>query len=95
MASRSQRIHDKLQAAFHPVELRVVDESARHARHTARQSLPEGETHYQITMISDAFAGVSRLARSRAVHDALAEEFASGMHALTLTLTAPEERRSA
>jgi stress-induced morphogen len=47
-------------------------------------------------MVSVAFKGVSRVARSRAVHTALASEFgpaeAGGMHALALTLRTPEEQ---
>jgi BolA protein len=42
-------------------------------------------------VVSPAFRGLSRVARSRAVHDALAAEFASGLHALALTLRTPEE----
>jgi len=41
--------------------------------------------------VSDAFRGMSRVARSRAVHAALAAEFAGGMHALALRLRTPEE----
>jgi BolA protein len=43
-------------------------------------------------MVSTAFAGQSRVARSRAVHDALAAEFANGLHALALRLRTPEEQ---
>jgi BolA protein len=42
-------------------------------------------------MVSAAFAGVSRVARSRAVHEALAGEFSTGLHALALRLQSPEE----
>jgi BolA protein len=34
---------------------------------------------------------MGRVARSRAVHAALAAEFAGGMHALSLVLRTPEE----
>jgi BolA protein len=46
-------------------------------------------------MVAEAFQGQGRVARSRAVHTALAAEFgaveAGGMHALALTLRTPEE----
>ena len=42
-------------------------------------------------MVADCFTGMSRVARGRAVNEALAEEFASGLHALSLTLRAPGE----
>jgi len=38
---------------------------------------------------------MNRLARSRAVHAALATEFSDGMHALALTLRTPEEQAKA
>jgi stress-induced morphogen len=45
--------------------------------------------------VSAAFQGVSRVSRSRAVHQALATEFGpaeqGGMHALALTLRTPQE----
>ena len=43
-------------------------------------------------LVSAGFAGVNRVSRSRAVHEALAGECASGMHALALTLRTPEEQ---
>ena len=95
MASRYTRIRDKLQAAFHPVALEVTDESARHAGHAARDGLPAGETHYHVSMVSAAFNGVGRVARSRAVHAALDEEFRSGLHALSLSLSAPADQQRA
>ncbi len=91
MTNRYERIHDLLESAFAPVTLEIVDESSKHASHAARNGLEAGETHYRVLMVSQALAGQSRVARSRAVHDALADEFKSGLHALSLTLRTPEE----
>ncbi|MFC7543482.1 BolA family protein [Siccirubricoccus deserti] len=49
------------------------------------------ETHYSVQVVSPAFAGQSRLTRSRAVHAVLAAEFGGGLHALSLRLLTPEE----
>lgn len=87
--NRADRIRAALEAAFAPAEVAVTDDSARHAGHAGAR--PGGETHYSVTVVSRAFAGQSRLARSRAVHAALAEEFAGGLHALGLRLLTPEE----
>jgi BolA protein len=87
--SRAARLEAVLTKAFSPTLLRVVDDSARHAGHAGAQ--PGGETHYQVLLVSAAFRGINRLARSRAVHAALAAEFAGGLHALSLTLRTPEE----
>ena len=89
MQTRAERIETRLRAAFAPVLLAVSDDSAHHAGHAGAR--PEGETHYHVLIVADAFRGQSRVARSRAVHAALAAEFAEGMHALALTLRTPEE----
>jgi BolA protein len=46
-------------------------------------------------MVSEAFAGLSRVARQRLVYHALGEEFDTGLHALSLDLKTPEEAGSA
>ena len=89
MTSRADRIRTALEAAFAPAQVTVDDDSHRHAGHAGAR--PQGETHYTVAVISPAFAGQSRVARSRAVHDALAAEFADGLHALALRLATPEE----
>lgn len=91
MTSRAERIKTTLDSAFSPVLLDIKDESHRHAKHAARQDLPAGETHYRIEMVSAAFTGQSRLARQRAVNEALAAEFSSGLHALSMTLRTPQD----
>jgi stress-induced morphogen len=92
MQSRAARLEAVLTQAFSPTLLRVVDDSAQHAGHAGAQ--PGGETHYSVLLVSAAFHGMNRLARSRAVHAALATEFSGGMHALSLTLRTPEEAKS-
>jgi BolA protein len=89
LQSRAARLEEVLSRAFAPRLMRVVDDSARHAGHAGAQ--PGGETHYDVLLVSEAFRGQSRVARSRAVHAVLAAEFAGGMHALSLTLRTPEE----
>jgi BolA family transcriptional regulator, general stress-responsive regulator len=89
MQTRAERIRDALQAAFPPAEVRVQDDSHRHAGHAGAR--PEGETHYSVRVVSPAFAGMGRVARSRAAHAALEREFGTGLHALALRLLTPEE----
>jgi stress-induced morphogen len=91
--TRTGRITATLTQAFAPTVLQVQDDSARHAGHSGAQA--GGQSHYNVLLVSAAFQGVSRVARSRAVHAALAAEFGpaeqGGMHALALTLRTPEE----
>lgn len=90
---RADRMRVLLTAAFTPTVLQVTDDSAHHAGH--RGAAAGGQTHYSILLVSAAFSGLSRVARSRAVHETLAAEFAGGLHALALRLRTPEEQARA
>ena len=70
--------------AFAPVRLDVIDESAQHAGHAgAREG---GQSHFYVQIAAPAFAGLSRVARQRAVNTVLAEELAGPVHALRMTV---------
>ena len=88
----AQTIERKLTARFAPLRLEVVDESHRHEGHAGAQ--PGGETHFNVTLVSPVFAGMSRVARQRLVYETLAEELRGGVHALALATLAPDEARS-
>ena len=82
-------IRDKLTTAFEPIRLEIVDESDRHAGHSgAREG---GESHFNVTIESNAFSGTPRVARQRMVYQALAEELAGPVHALSVKALAPGE----
>jgi BolA protein len=86
-------IRDKLTAVFAPVMLEISDESARHAGHggATRSDGSQGETHFNVRIVSAAFEGISRVERQRRVYAALKDELAGPVHALSLTLLAPRE----
>ena len=86
-------IREKLTTAFTPLALEVEDQSARHAGHAGatRTDGSRGETHFHVRLVSAAFQGVSRVERQRRVHAALKDELAGPVHALSLTLLAPQE----
>ncbi len=85
-------IERKLTERFAPTRLEIIDESHRHAGHAGAQ--PGGETHFSVTLVSAAFAGLGRVARQRLVYETLAEELAGCVHALALTTLAPADDRS-
>jgi BolA protein len=85
----AETMRKKLEAAFAPVALEVIDESEKHRGHGGWRE--GGETHFHVRLVSAAFEGESRVARSRAVHRALAEELAERVHALALDLKTPGE----
>ena len=87
--SVAETMRDKLTERFKPVRLDIIDDSQRHAGHAGAQ--PGGETHFDVTIVSDEFAGLGRVARQRLVYETLAEEIAGGVHALALRTLAPEE----
>jgi BolA protein len=94
--NRADRLRAALNAAFKPEVLRVTDDSGQHAGHVGALG-GGGQTHFSVLLVSDFFQGMSRVARSRAVHTALSGEFGAvdegGMHALALTLRTPKEHR--
>jgi BolA protein len=71
-----------------PIEISIADESAMHAGHAGAAS---GGGHYRMTLVSAAFAGQPRVKRHRLVYDALADLMQREVHALAMTLLAPDE----
>ena len=82
-------IREKLQRAFTPQVLEVVNESHLHASHAS--SPGTGESHFRVVVIADAFQGKSRLDRHRMVNAVLEEELAGRVHALAIKAMTPEE----
>ena len=80
--SVAQDIERKLNEAFSPTSLKVIDESHLHAGHVGAR--PEGETHFRVEVVSAAFADCSRVDRQRIVYDTLREELAGPVHALSV-----------
>ena len=80
--SMADRIRSKLEAAFAPDLLEVIDESESHRGHGGWRE--GGETHFRVRIRAAAFDGLSRVAQHRAINAALAEEMAGPVHALAL-----------
>ena len=76
----------KLSAKFAPTHLEVIDESSRHQGHAG--SRPEGETHFRVRIASPHLDDMNRVAQHRAINETLAEELASGVHALAIEVKA-------
>ncbi|KZD12313.1 BolA family protein [Oceanibaculum pacificum] len=82
-------MRSKLEQAFTPALLEIVDESHRHVGHAGHSGA--GESHFQIRIVAPAFEGKSRVERQRLVYGVLAEELAGPVHALALTVRTPAE----
>lgn len=85
---RIERIRQALEQAFQPSLLDVVDDSHRHAGHAGTR---DGRGHFDVTIVSQAFAGLAPLARHRAVYAALGEMMTTDIHALSIHASGPGE----
>ena len=85
--SKADEIRAKLEAALIPSALDVVDDSESHRGHGGYQE--GGESHYNLRIRAEVFAGKSRIARHRMVHAALGPELIGRIHALALDLNVP------
>jgi BolA family transcriptional regulator, general stress-responsive regulator len=85
MTTTQQTIQQKLQDAFSPIHLEVINESHMH-------SVPEGsESHFKVVLVSDAFEGEKLIGRHRQVNAVLKEELQGGIHALALHTLTPQD----
>ena len=73
------QIRERLQAAFAPTELDVVDEGHKHAGHAG-----EGKGHFHVRIVSTAFAGQLPIKRHRMIYAALDGLMDRGIHALSI-----------
>ena len=89
MGAVADTIAAKLPTAFSPSRLEVVDDSDRHHGHAGHRE--GGESHFNLKIEAQAFAGKGRVVRQRLIHQVLAEELAGPVHALSIVATAPGE----
>ena len=82
-----QRISVKLKDAFAPEHLDVIDESHQHAGHAGAR--PDGESHFRVKIVAEAFRNKSRVEQHRMVNAVLADELRERVHALAIQASAP------
>jgi len=89
MGQVTATLQRKLEEAFAPAIVEVVDDSAKHHGHAGAR--PGGESHFNVMIVSPVFEGLGRVERQRRVNRALAEELAGPVHALSIKALAPGE----
>ncbi len=89
MQNIAAAIHNMLNERFSPLHLQVVDDSAKHAGHAGAHE--GGESHFSVKIVSEAFTGMNRVARHRAVYAAVQPLFDAGLHALAIDAKTPDE----
>ncbi|WP_336980317.1 BolA family protein [Altererythrobacter fulvus] len=90
MAGPLQReMEHLLEAAFSPLRLEVINDSARHHGHAGDDG--SGESHFTVVIESAAFSGKSRVECQRMVNRALGDIPGERVHALAIKASAPED----
>ncbi len=87
MQSMCKQIEEKLEYAFLPVYLMVLDESNQH-------NVPQDiESHFKVILVTEKFAAQRMIARHKAVYQLLADELSNtnSVHALALHTYTPTE----
>jgi BolA family transcriptional regulator, general stress-responsive regulator len=82
-----QQITKKLETAFTPQALSLIDESKQHHGHAGAH--PSGESHFRVIITAEAFRGRSRIDCHRMINQTLAEELKSRVHALAIEVSVP------
>ena len=78
-AERVALIRSRLEAAFAPDELEIIDDSRRHAGHEGAR---DGRGHFQVRIRSRHFSGKGAVERHRMVYAALGSLMQTDIHAL-------------
>lgn len=90
LGGRGKRIREKLKKELEPVELEVEDVSYQHAGHAGVRG-SDGETHFNVKVVSREFEGKSLVKRHRLIYGLLQEELETGLHALSIVAKTPAE----
>jgi len=86
-ADRVSRLREALEKAFAPVELEIIDDSAKHAGHAGAR---EGG-HFRVRIVANAFRGQRSIQRHRLVFEAVGGLMKTDIHALNIDARTPEE----
>ena len=86
--ARVATIRNRLETAFQPDELDIVDDSHRHAGHAGAR---DGRGHFNVRIVSKQFAGKLPIERHRLVYAALGTLMQTDIHALTVSALTPDE----
>lgn len=87
-STRIEMIRERLSAALAPETIDIVDESHKHAGHAGART---GMGHFNVAIVSRAFAGKNLLQRHRMVYEALGDAMQTDIHALSIKAHTPDE----
>jgi BolA family transcriptional regulator, general stress-responsive regulator len=85
---RAKRIEDKIKTTIPSLDIiKIEDESHMHSGRVG------AESHFKLLVVSDFFENQTRVDRQKWLNNLLKEEFASGMHALSMRLLTVKENK--
>ena len=87
MLTLQEKIEKTLIDAFHPKNLKIINESHLHKGHIGDNQT--GESHFAIEIDSKQFKGLTLIEQHREVKQILKPFFEKGLHALRLKTHAP------
>mgnify|MGYP000853334521 FL=1 len=87
-ASMRERIEERLRDALAAPHVEVVDESHLHAGHAGAKS---GGGHFRAVIVSEKFAGLSRVKAQQLVYAAMGAWMSKEIHALSMQTFTPEQ----
>lgn len=82
--NKVQLIKSRLQEAFSPTYLEVLDESADHIGHAGYQG---GGRHFAIVIAAPCFSGISRVEAHRQIYSLFTDLMPDEIHALRIKVT--------
>ena len=85
---RVEAIRAAIAFALAPMSLEIEDESHKHAGHAGAR---DGRGHFRVDVVSEAFAGMTPIARHRAIYAAVGDLMATDIHALAIRARTPGE----
>lgn len=81
-------IRRRLEEAFAPDELEILDDSSKHAGHAGAR---DGRGHFHVRIVSPVFSGKKRIERHRLVYAALGTLMQTDIHALGVIALSPDD----
>jgi len=88
---RKSRLTRRLESALDPIELRIEDQSHRHAGHAGAA---DGRGHFAVEIVSPRFEGLNTMARHRLVYEAVGDMMKTDIHALSIRALTPADSAS-
>ena len=84
-----EKIKSAIEGGLSPHHIQLINESHKHIGHAGDNG--SGQTHFKLMVVSDVFAGCSRVQRQRLVNRVITGLFEEGLHAINIKAYTLEE----